>query len=67
MEELISTPDTVLQRCIAGFFTLLAMSLARASDAQSSRKITLSERAIAGESLEKGKKLGPNGSATAEA
>ena len=56
MEELISTADTAQQRCIVGFFTLLAMSSARASDAQSSRKITLSERAIAGESLDKGKK-----------
>ena len=51
MEELIRTADTVQQRCMAGFFTLRAMSSARASDAQSLRKISLGEFAVAGKSL----------------
>ena len=49
MENLITSATTAQQRCLAGFFTLLAMSTARASDAQSSRGLEVSDYALSGE------------------
>ena len=55
MEELVTTATTPQQRCLAGFFTLLAYCSGRASDVQASRKLSLAPDAIHGESIMKNK------------
>jgi len=55
-ELLITTAPTAVQRCIAGFITLLALVSARASDLLRSRCVSVTQDAVIGQSLMKAPK-----------
>ncbi len=57
LEELARDASSPQERVFAGFFTLLAMSSARCSDAQRSRGLTVVSDALRGESRMKGKRV----------
>ena len=52
-EHLITTAPTAVQRCCAGFLTLLAFSSSRTADLLRSRDLTLTRDSLTGESIMK--------------